>query len=305
MIWVATILTFIATVGICAAVYSVLSPSRAALGGRLAQLWRPAAGEVRTPGADLRKLKLEGWLTRLGKLLPASDKKVSQRSLLLARAGYRSPEAVVVMRGVQILSPAVLLVSVYVTGLYRFNPVFLLGLAALGGFLLSDLWLTSRVKRRQKRIVLGLPDGLDLLVVCVEAGMGLDQALFRVAQEVRLAHPELSDELQLVNLEMRVGKSRMEALRELSTRTGVEDIKTLVAMLIQTDRFGTDLAQALRTHSENLRIRRRQRAEEMAAKTTVKMVLPLVFFIFPALFAVLLGPAVLSLIREFSQAVGP
>lgn len=305
MIWATTILTFIATAGICAAVYSMLLPSRPGLGGRLAQLWRPAAGEVRKPAIDGPKLKLEGWLTSLGNLLPASKKKVSQRTLLMARAGYRSPEAVTVMRGVQIILPVVLVAAVYVTGLYKLNPVFLLGLAALGGFLLSDFWLTSRVKRRQKRIVLGLPDGLDLLVVCVEAGMGLDQAVFRVAQEVRLAHRELSDELQLVNLEMRVGKSRMEALRELSTRTGVEDIKTLVAMLIQTDRFGTDLAQALRTHSENLRIRRRQRAEEMAAKTTVKMVLPLVFFIFPALFVVLLGPAVLSLIREFHQAVGP
>lgn len=223
----------------------------------------------------------------------------------MARAGYRGPEAATVVRGAQIILPVVLVAVVYVTGLYKFNPIFLLGLAALGGFLLPDLWLTSRIKRRKKRIVLGLPDGLDLLVVCVEAGMGLDQALFRVAQEVHLAHRELSDELQLVNLEMRIGKSRMDALRELSTRTGVEDLKTLVAMLIQTDRFGTDLAQALRTHSENLRIRRRQRAEEMAAKTTVKMVLPLVFFIFPALFVVLLGPAVLSLIREFHQATGP
>jgi tight adherence protein C len=305
MIWAVTILSFIATAGICAAVYSMLLPSRLGLEGRLARLWRPSAGEARKATMDRPKLKLEGWLTSLGNLLPASKKKVSQRTILMARAGYRSPEAATVVRGAQIILPVVLVAVVYVTGLYKFNPIFLLGLAALGGFLLPDLWLTSRIKRRQKRIVLGLPDGLDLLVVCVEAGMGLDQALFRVAQEVHLAHRELSDELQLVNLEMRIGKSRMDALRELSTRTGVEDLKTLVAMLIQTDRFGTDLAQALRTHSENLRIRRRQHAEEMAAKTTVKMVLPLVFFIFPALFVVLLGPAVLSLIREFHQATGP
>ena len=135
-------------------------------------------------------------------------------------------------------------------------------------------------------------------MICVEAGLGLDQALMRVSQELRVAHPELSDELQLVNLEMRVGKTRLEALRELAQRTGLDDIKALVAMLIQTDRFGTSVAQALRVHSDELRMKRRQRAEEMAAKTTVKMVPVLVFFIFPALMVVILGPAVLAIMRQ-------
>jgi tight adherence protein C len=140
-----------------------------------------------------------------------------------------------------------------------------------------------------------LPDALDLLVICVEAGLALDQALLRVSQELRIAHPELCDELELVNSEMRVGKPRLDALRDLASRTGVEDLKSLVAMLVQTDRFGTSVAQSLRVHSEQLRILRRQRAEEQAAKTTVKMVPPLVFFIFPALFVVLLGPAVITI----------
>jgi tight adherence protein C len=171
------------------------------------------------------------------------------------------------------------------------------------GFLLPELWLTLRVQRRQHKIRLALADVLDLLVVCVEAGLGLDQALVRVAEELRLAHPELSEELQLVHLEMRVGKSRLEALRELGARTGVDDIKALVAMLIQTDRFGTSVAQSLRVHADSMRTKRRQRAEEAAAKAPVKMVPVLVFFIFPALFVVILGPAVITLLRQLFPAL--
>jgi tight adherence protein C len=156
---------------------------------------------------------------------------------------------------------------------------------------------------RQNRLRRGLPDGLDLLVICVESGLGLDQALMKVAQELRITHPELSEELQLVNLEMRIGKTRLDALRELARRTGLEDIKSLVAMLVQTDRFGTSVAQSLRVFSDDLRIKRRQRAEEMSAKTTVKMVPPLIFFIFPALMVVILGPAVLTLIRQLMPAL--
>ena len=148
---------------------------------------------------------------------------------------------------------------------------------------------------------LALPDALDLLVICMEAGLGLDQALLYVGQELRIAHPELCEEFDLVNAEMHVGKTRMDALRSLATRTGVDDIQALVATLVQTDRFGTSVAQSLRIHSDDLRTKRRQRAEEMAAKTTIKMLVPLVFFIFPALFVVILGPAVISLIRIFGE----
>jgi tight adherence protein C len=145
-----------------------------------------------------------------------------------------------------------------------------------------------------------LPDCLDLLVVCVEAGLALDQALMRVSEELRITHPDICEELDIVNAEVRMGRTRIEALHELGERTGVDDIKSLVAMLIQTDRFGTSIGQSLRVHSDDLRIKRRQRAEEMAAKATVKMVPALVFFIFPALFVVILGPAVISLVRHFS-----
>jgi tight adherence protein C len=215
------------------------------------------------------------------------------------RAGFRSPQAVMIVRGIRVLLVPGFLAAAYFTGIYAVNPPVVLVFAAAAGFMLPDFWLSWRVKRRQRRLTLALPDALDLLVVCVEAGMGLDQAIFRVARELRIAHPELSDELQLVNLEMRVGKSRTESLRELGVRTGVDDIKSFCVMLIQADRFGTDLAQSLRVHSDNLRTKRRQRAEEAAAKTTVKMVPALVFFIFPAMFAAILGPAVISMIRQF------
>jgi tight adherence protein C len=161
------------------------------------------------------------------------------------------------------------------------------------------MWLLWKIKKRQHRLRLALPDGLDLLVICVEVGLGLDQSLLRVAQELQMVHPELSDELQLVNLEMRVGKTRLDALRELARRSGLDELKSLVAMLIQTERFGTSIAQSLRVFSDELRTKRRQRAEEMSAKTTVKMVPPLVFFVFPALLVVILGPALITLMHQF------
>jgi len=144
---------------------------------------------------------------------------------------------------------------------------------------------------------LGLPDALDLLVVSVEAGLGLDQAIQRVSQELAFAHPDLCDELRLINLELRAGKPRTEALHNLGERTGVDDIISLVAMLVQTDKFGTSVAQSLRVHSETVRTKRRQRAEEAAAKTGVKMVFPLVFCIFPAVWVVTIGPAILKFIE--------
>ena len=208
------------------------------------------------------------------------------------------------MRGFKVVLPIVLVALVYLSGVYRWNPVLFPLIAGILGYLLPDIFLTWRMNVRQGHLQRGLPDALDLLVICVESGLGLDQALMKVTQEVRITHPELSDELQLVNLEMRIGKTRIEALRELARRTGLEDIKSLVAMLVQTDRFGTSVAQSLRVFSDDLRIKRRQRAEEMSAKTSVKMVFPLVFFIFPALLAVILGPAALTLLRQLVPSLG-
>jgi tight adherence protein C len=161
--------------------------------------------------------------------------------------------------------------------------------------------LARLAKKRQHKIRLGLPDALDLLVVSVEAGLGLDQAIQRVGNELEFAHPELCGELRLINLELRAGKARSEALHNLGERTGVDDVTSLVAMLVQTDKFGTSVAQSLRVHSETVRTKRRQRAEEAAAKTGVKMVFPLVFCIFPAIWVVTIGPAAI----KFIQVIGP
>jgi tight adherence protein C len=173
-----------------------------------------------------------------------------------------------------------------------------------GGYILPDFILSTRVRARQERIQLALPDALDLLVVCVEAGLGLDQAILKTSEELRVTHPDICDELNLVNLELRAGKPRKEALKNLADRTGVEDINGLVSMLIQTDKFGTSIAQSLRVHSDSLRTKRRQRAEEKAHKVSVKLVFPLVFLIFPAMFVVILGPGAIKIINQLFPAMG-
>ena len=299
MIWVATALTFLAVAVIAGALVYAFSPAELPIADRLARLWQPRSAPKKVPFREKQKQKAARVLSDLGKILPVSTKDLSHTQRLLIRAGYRRPEAVMAMRGAKVLLPVGLLSTVYFTGLYTMNPVFILAFAGLIGFLAPDMWLTWAVRKRQHVIRLALPDALDLLVVCIEAGLGLDQAFMRVSQELRITHPELCEELDMVNAQIRVGRTRIEALRELASRTGVDDIKALVAMLIQTDRFGTSVAQSLRVHSEDMRLKRRQRAEEMAAKTTVKMVPPLVFFIFPALFVVILGPAMITIYRQF------
>jgi tight adherence protein C len=255
--------------------------------------------------ANRQKERVRDTLANVGKLLPATPTdKASRTQLLMIRAGYRSAEALLAIRGVKLIIPIASLAAVYFFGLYRFNP-FLVPIIAFGfGYLLPDMWLTSRVRARQRRLRKALPDALDLLVICVEAGLGLDQALMKVSQDMRISHPELSEELQFVNLEMRIGKTRIDALRELARRSGLDDIKALVAMLIQTERFGTSIAQSLRVYSDDMRIKRRQRAEEMSAKTSVKMVPPLVFFIFPALMVVILGPAIIAIMKQLGPVFG-
>jgi tight adherence protein C len=301
MVWIITSATFLATVGILVALVFAFSPSDQKVAGRLERLLDASAIAERSKPAAKKTEWVKDGLASIGKLVPPGSGQVSRTQLLMIRAGYRSADAMLAMRGMKILLPVALLATVILTGVYRYNPTFIIGAAGVLGFLLPDMWLTSRVRARQHRLRMGLPDALDLLVICVEVGLGLDQALLRVAQEMQVAHPELSEELQFVNLEMRVGKSRIEALRSLSKRTGLDDVKALVAMLVQTERFGTSVAQSLRVHSDDLRTRRRQRAEEMSAKTTVKMVPALVLFIFPALLVVVLGPAVLTFMRQFAH----
>jgi len=282
---------------VMALVYA-FSGSNVVISERLGHIWKHTARS--RPAFQERRRQFVGWmLTTVGKILPASTNQQSQKAQLLMRAGFRRPEDMTAFRTATILLPVILVSAVYLTGYYQQAPLFMFVFAAAWGYVLPSLWLRFRVRGRQQRLTLALPDALDLLVICVEAGLGLDQAMLYVSQELRIAHPDLCRELELTNAEVHVGKTRTEALRSLATRTAVEDIKVLVATLVQTERFGTSVAQALRTHSDELRTKRRQRAEELAARTTVKMVAPLVFFIFPALFVVILGPAVISLIRHF------
>jgi tight adherence protein C len=306
MIWLLTLFTFVATLGIVVALFFAFTPGEVSIATRLARIAGIAAPlQEEVKFAERQKERVRDTLANVGKLLPAPPTdKASRTQLLMIRAGYRSSEALGAMRGVKLIFPIALLAIVYFTGAYRAN-VFLIPAMALGfGYLLPDMWLTWRVRSRQSKLRKALPDALDLLVICVEAGLGLDQSLMKVAQDMKISHSVLSEELQLVNMEMRIGKTRIDALRELARRTGLDDIKALVAMLIQTERFGTSIAQSLRVYSDDMRLKRRQRAEEMSAKTSVKMVPPLVFFIFPALMVVILGPAVITLIRQFLPAFG-
>jgi tight adherence protein C len=235
-------------------------------------------------------------LKKLGRAAPQSSSEMGKLQRKLVIAGYRNHEAVAVFFGIR-LGCALLMFALLATPIIV-HPNVALALAACGlGYLLPSMALGRLAKRRQHRIRLGLADALDLLVVSVEAGLGLDQAIQRVGEELDFAHPDLSGELRLINLELRAGKARADCLRNLSERTGVDDIASLVAMLVQTDKFGTSVAQSLRVHSETVRTKRRQRAEEAAAKTGVKMVFPLVFCIFPAIFVVTIGPAAIKFVQ--------
>ena len=305
MIWLLTLMTFVVTLIVVTALLYALSPGKVDIIWRLSRMSGIAVPQEEPKFVKKQAEKMRSRLADLGKILPGSSTQgVSRDKLLIIRAGYRDPDAILTIRGLKIVFPIAALAAVYFTGLYRTNPYMFFPLALLLGYLIPDFWLTWKVRSRQHRLRRALPDALDLLVICVEAGLGLDQALMKVSQELRISHRELSEEFQLVNLEMRVGKTRIQALHELGRRTGLDDLKSLVAMLVQTERFGTSIAQSLRVYSDDMRIRRRQRAEEMSAKTTVKMVPPLVFFIFPALMVVILGPAVITLIRQLMPALG-
>jgi tight adherence protein C len=182
-------------------------------------------------------------------------------------------------------------------------PAFLIG-SMFAGYYGPQMWLRNMISKRKELLVNGFPDALDLMVVCVEAGLGLDQAIYRVGTEVKQGHPDLGEEFILLNLELRAGLSREQALRNLVNRTDLDDIRSLVALLIQTDRFGTSIGQALRVHSDSMRLKRRLKAEEKGAQLPVKLMIPLILFIFPALMVVIVGPGVISLMRNLMPAMG-
>jgi tight adherence protein C len=246
--------------------------------------------------------KMMAFVKRVGEKAPRSAKELGTLRLRLVQAGYRREEALTIFFGIRIVFALALFGMFATSFVMKSNITLALGGLAIG-YVLPGMALARMAKKRSHRIRLALADALDLLVVSVEAGLGLDQALTRVGTELAFAYPELSDELRLVNLELRAGKPRPEALRNLADRTGVDDLGSLVTMLIQTDKFGTSVAQALRVYSETLRTKRRQRAEEAAAKTGVKMVFPLVFCIFPAIWVVTIGPAAIKFITVLMPMV--
>jgi tight adherence protein C len=286
------LLAFVFGTALVGAIALALVPSRAAaIESRIDELTL-SRDEDQKP----RFQSVVGALRRLGEKAPKSPKEMGSLRLRLVQSGYRGEEAVTVFFGIRVAF-ALLLFSLFATSVFM-RPNIGIALGAFGlGYILPGMVLARMAKRRAHRIRLSLADALDLLVVSVEAGLGLDQAMTRVGTELAFAYPELSDELRLINLELRAGKPRAEALRNLADRTGVDDLSSLVTMLIQTDKFGTSVAQALRVYSETLRTKRRQRAEEAAAKTGVKMVFPLVTCIFPAIWIVTIGPAAIRFVK--------
>jgi tight adherence protein C len=288
------LLAFMFVAMIVAAGALALSPSPATAVERRLEEIRGARG--RKLNASDAPHRLIDLLKRIGRAAPASPAEAGKLRQRLVWSGYRGKEALIVFAGLRAGVALLCFAALATPILFRPNVPLALGAAGFG-YMIPSFLLARLAKRRQHRLRLSLPDALDLLVVSVEAGLGLDQAIQRVADELAFAHPELSEELRMINLELRAGTARSDALHNLAFRTGVDDLSSLVAMLVQTDKFGTSVAQSLRVHSETLRTKRRQRAEEAAAKTGVKMVFPLVICIFPAVWVVTIGPAAIKFVK--------
>jgi tight adherence protein C len=270
----------------------------------LKQLGRPVITESRRVLEDSSEpggSSVVTFLHQLGNKLPSSDADVATMRATLVRAGFRSDNAVPVFVGIRILTTlGMLVVCIAMEPHLPPNPMLKLLLMISGcaaGWIMPRFFLEKRVTRRQEILRLSLPDALDLMVVSVEAGLGLDQAIQHVGRELQVSHPQLSEELMLVMLEMRAGQRRSDALRNFAERTGETEIRKLVAILIQNDRFGTSMGDSLRTHSDYMRIARRQEAEERAGKVGVKLVFPIFFFILPSMLIVAAGPGILQIFK--------
>lgn len=280
-------------------------PSRG-LRHRLSELGLDGSGEAEERvRRQRRRRRVEGVIQAIGVRLE-SKMPVDTRDLRekLTHAGYRRPDAVALFLGLRVSLTVGLGVGAFllgsVAGFDGWAALIVSFWGAVTGWVVPGFLLSGRARKRQKEIQLALPDALDLLVICVEAGLGLNQAMLRVAREIRHVSSLLTEELALTNLQIRAGTARDEALRDLGRRTGVDDVRTLVVALIQTERFGTSIAKSLRVHADTLRLKRKQRAEEAAAKTTIKMIFPLALCVFPALFVVILGPAVIQIFQTLS-----
>lgn len=295
MRWILLLAVFIATVlavlALAAGFASLLNPQRR----RLAQV---AVGGTNEDAATEGEFKVRIATPMARPLMPTDDWKKSHLRRRLIKAGFRNPDAMTwylstkLMLGIGL--PLLAAIPLVLTGIVatHLGPCMLL-FAFLGtlGFFMPNLYLLHHIESRQLAIAEGFPDGLDMLVVCIEAGLSLDAAIQRVCKELRFAHPDLADELEILSLEMRAGQSRDEALRNLAERTGVDDIQMVTSILIQAQHFGTSIGSSLREQADDLRLIRMQRAREKAGKLPVKLILPIVVFIFPSIFLIILGPA--------------
>jgi tight adherence protein C len=295
------LLTVVFFVAVTVAAFSLGAAAYAPTSQLAARLKSLGVEKASAPPRPSIRERLDQWLEPLTNAVPLSRNDVSQTHTWLVQAGYRERRHLLLYFASRVFGAVFLfLAAIIATG---FESPLILGGAAFLGFFLPRFALKRLIRQRQRKITVGLPDALDLTVVCVEAGLPLDGALVRVGEDLKYAHPELSEELHLANLEMRAGKPRPEALRNLAARTGVDDIRSLAAALIQTDRFGTSIAQALRVYSDALRTERRRRAEELAAKTSIKMIIPLVVFALLPLLLVTLGPALIELFHDLHPSV--
>jgi tight adherence protein C len=287
-------------------VFVLVAAATAALGFSLGAVRGRALRRLAPPRVVNAPILPSPWLVwrelvaRIGSLVPASPKDQSELKRRLVRGGMRGRNAARYFHGMRAIATVGFAGAALVWSLrtHSDNPVLAVGAMGALGYVAPMQYVLMRMRRRKHAIELGLPNVLDLMVVCVESGLGIDQAILQVAKELQMAHPEICDEFALMNLELRAGKPRAEALHNLADRTGVEDLKKLVAVLVQTDRFGTSIAQSLRGHADYLRTMARQRAEEKAAKLAVKLVFPIFFCVLPSLFVVTIGPVITRLVRD-------
>ena len=308
MLLIITLSTFVCiTFGVMAVYWLVYRPQSAAT-ERLKRLGQ--TGAQVSPGLVISEERpvtelAERIATPLNRLLPPSAAEVKQLQKLLMHAGFRGARAPIIYRAIQLASLALfpaIVALVFTILAWPFKSTFVWFLVAfIMGFFLPRFVLDQMIKGRKQRVRWGLADALDLMVVSIEAGLGLNAAMLRVSDELKDVHRDISEEFELANLEIKVGRDRDEALRNLAERTGVDDLRSLVAMLIQADKFGTSIARAVRVFSDSLRTKRRQRAEQAAQKAAVKLLFPLACFLFPTLFIAILGPAMLTLIDTFAN----
>jgi tight adherence protein C len=273
---------------------------REAMLQRISDVINPQAKKKTLMGAIQETgLSIGGVVEHFENVLPKSQAEVSVVLQRLNRAGFRNESAVKIFYGSKVLIPLLLCAVALLSGIGNKSPLFVYTSCLGLGFLAPDFWLGRKIKKRQSKIRRGLPDVLDLLIICIEAGLSLDQGTARTSVELVKAQPELCDELSIVVLEQRAGRPRADAWKHMAERTGVDAVRNLVSMLVQSEQLGTSIGKTLRTHSDTLRLQRVQAVEEAAAKLTIKLLFPLVIFIFPSLFLVVLGPAMISMADNF------